>query len=80
MVQWKRTTVHVPSLDGEGRWALVGSASSSGSGEAGTPRRMLRQGGDAMDTFQFVMSMLAFGTFLLTLLKFIFDYVDKKRK
>lgn len=30
--------------------------------------------------FQFVMAMMAFGTFLLTLLKFIFDHHDKTRK
>jgi len=30
--------------------------------------------------FQFVMAMMAFGTFLLTLLRFIFDHHDKKRK
>ena len=30
--------------------------------------------------FQFVMVMMAFGTFLLTLLRFIFDHHDKKRK
>jgi hypothetical protein len=30
--------------------------------------------------FQFVMAMMAFGTFLLTLLRFIFDHHDKHQK
>jgi len=33
-----------------------------------------------LSTFEFVMALMAFGTFLLTLLKFIFDQIDKKRK
>lgn len=32
-----------------------------------------------MDTFQTIMVMLAFGTFVLTLLTFIFNHVGKRK-
>jgi hypothetical protein len=65
----------------EGMRVLVGSASSSGSGGNRHPGR--RFGAEEVmrwTLFQFVMVMMAFGTFLLTLLRFIFDHHDKKRK
>jgi hypothetical protein len=60
---------------------LVGSAFPPGPAETGTPG--VRPGAEEVmlwTLFQFVMAMMAFGTFLLTLLRFIFDHHDKKRK
>jgi len=60
---------------------LVGSCIFLRSGGDRHPRRL--SGAEEVmlwTLFQFVMAMMAFGTFLLTLLRFIFDHHDKKRK